>query len=373
MFVILMFVVLMVLAPAAWGADWRPLPSTADYQSQIDLDSIGIYGVFMLNRAYVRPQTLASGKTYSIMRTQYYALCHEGKVALGMVQYYGEGGKLTHIDFRRDWSSKFEAPKKDSDVAAATAQACDRIAAQSGSAGSGALKKAASAKPAWRTVSTGSGIAITRSGLILTNEHVVRQCDTYQVILGARTLKATLRAADAAKDIALLVVEESFPLAATVRKDTAPRLGEPVAVIGYPLVQVLSAQPNVSFGHINSTVGIKGDPEKMQIDVPIQRGSSGGPVLDEAGHVIGIVVSKLDALKLAKSTGDLPQNINFAIRGDVVRSFLEAQKVDFTASSTSAKLENTEIAKRGTAVTVIVRCIREPATPAQVPAAPPAR
>jgi S1-C subfamily serine protease len=159
-------------------------------------------------------------------------------------------------------------------------------------------------------------------------------------------------------------VEESFPLAATVRKDTAPRLGEPVAVIGYPLVQVLSAQPNVSFGHINSTVGIKGDPEKMQIDVPIQRGSSGGPVLDEAGHVIGIVVSKLDALK---------QNINFAIRGDVVRSFLEAQKVDFTASSTSAKLENTEIAKRGTAVTVIVRCIREPATPAQVPAAPPSR
>ncbi len=124
----LLFVALMVLTPAAWGADWRPLPSTADYQSQIDLDSVGIYGVFMLNRAYVRPQTLTSGKTYSIMRAQYYALCHEGKVALGMAQYYGEGGKLTHIDFRRDWSSKFEAPKKDSDVAAAMTQACDRIA-----------------------------------------------------------------------------------------------------------------------------------------------------------------------------------------------------------------------------------------------------
>jgi S1-C subfamily serine protease len=359
----LFLVVLMVLAPAAWGADWKPLPSTADYQSQIDLSSVGIYGVFMLNRAYVRPQTLASGKTYSTMRAQYYALCDEGKVSLGMGQYYGEGGKLTHIDFRRDWSSKFETPKKDTDVAAAMTQACDRLASQSGGAGATALKKTEPAKPARRTVSTGSGIAITRSGLILTNEHVVRQCDTYQVILGARTLKATLRAADAAKDLALLAVEESFPLAATVRKDTAPKLGEPVAVIGYPLVQVLSAQPNVSFGHINSTVGIKGDPEKMQIDVPIQRGSSGGPVLDAAGHVIGIVVSKLDALKLAKRTGDLPQNINFAIRGDVVRSFLEAQKVDFTASSTSEKLENTEVAKRGTAVTVIVRCIREPATP----------
>lgn len=368
----LLLLVLTALATAAWGADWKPLPSTAEYQSQLDLDSVGIYGVFTLNRAYVRPQTLQSGKTYSTMRIQYYVHCDEGKVSLGTNQYYGEDGKLTHIDFRRDWMSKLEAPKKDSDVAAALIQACGRLAGQSGSAGA-ALKKSGPAKPARRTVTTGSGIAITRSGLILTNEHVVRQCDTYQVILGARTLKATLRAADAAKDIALLVVEESFPMAATVREDTAPRLGEPVAVIGYPLVQVLSAQPNVSFGHINSTVGIKGDPEKMQIDVPIQRGSSGGPVLDEAGHVIGIVVSKLDALKLAKSTGDLPQNINFAIRGDVVRSFLEAQKVDFTASSNSAKLENTEIAKRGTAVTVIVRCIREPATPALPPAVAPAR
>ena len=62
----LWFLALMVLTPAVWGADWKPLPSTAAYQSQVDLDSVGMYGVFLLNRAYVRPQTLASGKTYSI-------------------------------------------------------------------------------------------------------------------------------------------------------------------------------------------------------------------------------------------------------------------------------------------------------------------
>jgi S1-C subfamily serine protease len=367
----LLFVILMVPAPAAWSADWKPLPSTADYQSQVDLDSVGMYGVFTLNRAYVRPQTLASGKSYSTLRAQYYARCAEGKVSLGTAQYYGEGGKLTHIDFRRNWPANFEAPKKDSDVAAAMIQACERLAGHDGSAGAG---KAGPAKPARRSVSTGSGIMITRGGLILTNEHVVRQCDAYQVVLGAtRTLKATLKASDAAKDLALLAAEESFPLAATVRQDAAPKLGEPVAVVGYPLVQVLSAQPNVSFGHVNSTVGVKGNPEQMQIDVPIQRGSSGGPVFDAAGDVIGIVVSKLDAIKLAKRTGDLPQNINFAIRGDVVQSFLKAQRVDFTASSASVRLENTEIAKRGTALTVMVRCIREPATPAQAPAASPSR
>jgi len=357
----LWFLGLMALTSAVWGADWKPLPSTAVYQSQVDLDSAGTYGVFLMNRAYVRPQTLASGKTYSTMRAQYYVLCSEGKVSLETTLYFGEGGKLSHVDFRRDWKAKFAAPEKGSDVAAAMTQVCDRFAGQTDSGEAAALKKSVPAKPAVRTVATGSGIVITQNGLILTNEHVVRQCDSLEVVLDStRTVKAVLQVADPARDLALLAAEASFPLAAPVRRDAAPRLGEPVAIIGYPLVQVLSTQPNVSFGHVNSTVGLKGNPAQMQIDVPIQRGNSGGPVLDEAGNVIGIVVSKLDALKLAKSTGDLPQNINFAIRGDVVRSFLEAQQVAFTASSSSLKLENTEIANRGTAVTVLVRCIREP-------------
>lgn len=367
----LWFLALLALTPALWGADWKPLPSTAAYQSQVDLDSAGMYGVFLLNRAYVRPQTLASGKTYSTMRSQYYVLCNEGKVSLEMTQYFGEGAKLTHVDFRRNWKAKFAEPEKGSDVAAAMTQVCNRLAGDTDSGVAAAMRKAVPAKPAVQRVSTGSGIVITSNGVILTNEHVVRQCDAIQVVLGpTRTVRATLRAADANRDLALLDAEESFPLAASVRQDALPRLGEPVAVIGYPLVKVLSAQPNVSFGHVNSTVGLKGNPAQMQIDVPVQRGNSGGPVLDAAGNVIGIVVSKLDALKLAKRTGDLPQNINFAIRGDVVRSFLEAQQVDFASSSASSKLENTEIASRGAAVTVLVRCIRDPANPAQAPATP---
>jgi S1-C subfamily serine protease len=331
-----------------------------------------MYGVFQLNRSYVRPQTMASGKTYSSMRAQYYVLCKEGKVSLETALYFSEDKKLTHIDFQRDWKSKFTAPEKDSDIAAAMTQSCEWIAGHTEIGEAAVLKKAVPAKPALRTVASGSGIVISRDGLILTNEHVIRQCDSLQVVLNStRTVKVTLRAVDASKDLALLETGESFPLAASIRQDASPRLGEPVSVVGYPLVHVLSAQPNVSFGNVNSTVGVKGNPAHMQIDVPVQRGNSGGPVLDAAGNLIGIVVSKLDALKLAKSTGDLPQNINFAIRGDVVRSFLEAQHVDFTVSSASStKLENTEIAKRGTAVTVLVRCIHESAPPVRAPATP---
>jgi hypothetical protein len=107
----------------------------------------------------------------------------------------------------------------------------------------------------------------------------------------------------------------------------------------------------------------------MQISVPVQRGNSGGPVFDQAGNVIGVVVSKLDALKVAERVGDLPQNVNFAIRGDVVRNFLEDNNIVFTASNDSARLENTEIASRGAAATVRVRCLRTPATGVAAPAA----
>lgn len=345
---------ILILTPLLWGADWKPLPSTPVYQSQLDLDSIGAYGVFVMNRAYVRPQSLPSGKTFTTVQSQYYTICSRGEVSLGMALYIGDNKKLTHIDFQRDWKSKFSAPKEGSDLAEAMKQACVRL---SGNGGVRALPD----KPTVRTATTGSGIIVNRNGLILTNDHVVRQCNAYQVILDTkRILKASLKASDSVKDLALLAVEESFPLAAPIRKDAAPRLGETVMVVGYPLVNVLGSRPNVSFGNINSTVGPQGNAVQMQIDVPIQRGNSGGPVFDAAGNVIGIVVAKLDALKLAQRTGDLPQNINFAIRGDVMRSFLETHQVDLTDSSASNKLENTEMAKRGTAVTVLIRCIREP-------------
>lgn len=364
---IVLLVSLAALTPVVWGVNLKPLPSTATYQSQLDLDSVATYGSFALHRAFVNPQRHSSGKEYSSAIAQYFADCNAGKAALAMTEYYGEDRARafnTNINVR--WKSQFAVPEPGGDVAAAMAQACERFAAYGNLGEAGNAKKAEPAKPPARGASTGSGIVVDRDGLVLTNEHVVRQCDAFQVIReGNRILKATLRVADAARDLALLAVEERFPVAASVRADATPKQGEAVTVVGYPLVNVLSAQPNVGFGHVNSTLGVRGNTAQMQIDVSIQRGNSGGPVLDEAGNVIGVVVAKLDALKLAQRTGDLAQNINFAIRGDVVRSFLESNNVKFTTSTGSAKLENTEIASRGSAVTVLVRCVREPAPAAR--------
>lgn len=336
----------------------------------VDLDSVKPqrnFASFTLRRAYNDGHSDAAGNEFFSTRLIVIADCTAGTAVTAVTQYYGADRKLVHREVHQKIAkSEFTVPEPGSDMAEAMKLACDRLA-QSGDGKPGSVAKAEPAQPATKPParsSSGSGIVLSRDGYVLTNQHVVRQCDAYEVIDGNRRLKAALQAVDTTNDLALLTVKEEFQAAALMRKDAAPKLGEAVTVVGYPLVGVLGTSPSVGFGHVAATAGLRGNPAHMQISVPIQRGHSGGPVFDQAGNVIGVVVSKLDALKVAQRIGDLPQNINFAIRGDTVRSFLEAQNVNFTASDASAKLENTEIASRGAAVTVRVRCIREATTAA---------
>jgi S1-C subfamily serine protease len=76
-------------------------------------------------------------------------------------------------------------------------------------------------------------------------------------------------------------------------------------------------------GEISSLRGFMDDTNSWQISVPLQPGNSGGPLFDEAGNVIGIVVSKLDALKIAKQTGDVPQNVNYALKSSIFIPILQ--------------------------------------------------
>ena len=59
----------------------------------------------------------------------------------------------------------------------------------------------------------------------------------------------------------------------------------------------------------------------------MQPGNSGGPLLDSQANVIGIVVSKLNAARIAEMTGgDIPQNVNFAVKGTEGLAFLARQR-----------------------------------------------
>src|SRR6476660_1798839 len=66
---------------------------------------------------------------------------------------------------------------------------------------------------------------------------------------------------------------------------------------------------------------------------PVQPGNSRGPVLDMGGEVIGVVTYKLNALETMKAAGDLPQNVNFALKASILRLFLDSHSIPYTTVS----------------------------------------
>ncbi|UCU92161.1 trypsin-like peptidase domain-containing protein [Hydrogenophaga taeniospiralis] len=196
--------------------------------------------------------------------------------------------------------------------------------------------------------SSGSGVRVAR-GAIVTNHHVIAECSRLRV----NGISAVVRGSDARSDLALLGV--TLPgLSSSLRAQRAA-VGEPVAVAGFPLRGLLSGF-NVTFGNLSSLSGMSGDTRLMQISAPVQPGNSGGPMLDSAGNLMGVVVSKLDALKAAKLTGDIPQNVNFAINGNVLRAFLDANGVDYDSATSERPIGATAIAEKAKGFTVLVEC-----------------
>ena len=123
-------------------------------------------------------------------------------------------------------------------------------------------------------------------------------------------------------DLAVLkLVGGTYP-ALTVVPSRRIRLGQSVATIRFPNVEIQGFSPKVTRGEISSLNGIGDDPRAWQISVPVQPGNSGGALLDESGNVIGVVVSKL-GFKAIKATGDIPQNVNYAVKSTYALALLE--------------------------------------------------
>ena len=101
-----------------------------------------------------------------------------------------------------------------------------------------------------------------------------------------------------------------------------------------------------------------GDQHTFQITAPVQAGSSGGPVVDDSGNVLGIVESKLNALAVAAAIGDVAQNINFATKGSLIRALLDSRSVAYETERAGHQRSNVELAELLKKATVKVECWR---------------
>ena len=208
-------------------------------------------------------------------------------------------------------------------------------------------------------VASGTGFVVARDR-IMTNQHVVEGCNRILVRThDGRTLAATPPAqVDVQRDLALLTVPDDPGPPLTFRAN-APRRGEAVVTYGFPLAGMLSSGPTLTTGEISALSGLGDNPREFQISAPVQPGNSGGPLLDRQGQVVGVVVSKLNAARVAQRTGDIPQNVNFAVKGSEAVEFLRRAGVQpLMAQSTGPERSAAEVGEQVHRSTVFIRCER---------------
>jgi S1-C subfamily serine protease len=163
---------------------------------------------------------------------------------------------------------------------------------------------------------TGSGTAFfIGNSEFITNEHVVDSGGRILLSNDQQKFYATIVATSPSRDLALLKVSNYLTLTATgltTVELTDSDTGKQIGVTGYP--KGLGDTPSVSYGVISRVFLDDNENEKMQTDAAISPGSSGGPVFNECGEVVGVISSKL--------TGTSIEGIGFAFSSDTLTNFL---------------------------------------------------
>ena len=173
---------------------------------------------------------------------------------------------------------------------------------------------------------SGSGFFITKDGYILTNHHVIDGAKEVVAIRKGAAYLADVVAKNKELDLGLLKINlfpratngtyvvKGIPTVPALEFSDDCKVGQSVYAIGFPKTEILGYEPKVTKGIVNSLTGFKGDKHQFQMDAGIDSGNSGGPVVDDFGHVVGVAV--------AGYMGSWSANINYAVNMESVRRFL---------------------------------------------------
>jgi S1-C subfamily serine protease len=205
-------------------------------------------------------------------------------------------------------------------------------------------------------VITGTAFAVSDSGYLLTNAHVVQGCS--KVELTSAKTSAEVMQSDRSNDLALLHAILPGNRYARIGRAEDFTLGTEVIIFGFPLNGVVASSGNLTTGVVSAVTGIGDDSRYFQLTAPIQPGNSGGPVMNEYGEVIGVASAMLDQQKAFAATGTIPQNVNFAIGPSMIRQFLSANGIPAASLTTwwRFKQGTQKLAQSAEAFTYSVKC-----------------
>jgi len=201
---------------------------------------------------------------------------------------------------------------------------------------------------------SGSGFFITNAGHIVSNNHVIDQCNVVNAYYKGDAKPLKILAIDRKNDLAILKAEvkpdDTFPVA---REDAI--LLEEIYVAGYPFGKSISGSIKVTKGVVSSLSGLGNNYSNLQIDASLQPGNSGGPIVNKKGNVVGVAVAKLDYKKVIEAFNTIPENTNFGVKSSTLNQFLNANKVS-SSSPKGSEMSIRDIGEKIEKATVYLDC-----------------
>lgn len=194
---------------------------------------------------------------------------------------------------------------------------------------------------------SGTGFFINKSGVLVSNNHVIDSCDKNFVFYDGESFEAKVLGVDRVNDLALMKTNINPKSHFSISNQDASLLDD-VIIAGYPLGKNISASIKTTKGSVTSLAGFGDNYSNFQTDAALNQGNSGGPIIDNKGNVIGVAVANY-----GKEDGI--ESFNFGIKSSVLKTFINSFNVSYGEYNESEK-SNKELGKMITESTVYIEC-----------------
>ena len=178
-----------------------------------------------------------------------------------------------------------------------------------------------------QTNSFGSGFFVHPSGYVVTNHHVTASCSQISLLTQkGDSIPATLIASSQHEDLALLKTGDSVSAYASFDQQRLAK-GAMLKIIGYPVLKLPRRNPKAVTGAYIGDRPVPQGGSILQIDTKVWQGSSGSPVIDRNGSVVGVIFAKKNIPAVFQKTGQIAAERAYAVPARTLTAFMKRNSV----------------------------------------------
>ena len=194
---------------------------------------------------------------------------------------------------------------------------------------------------------SGTGFFINSNGTLLTNHHVIENCQNVKIIKDSKTIDSKVIGKDEKLDLAVIKADTNDNSFISIDKNPPTKLQDIIAA-GYPFGKYLNDDLKYTSGIVSSIKGPQDDTALIQIDAALNYGNSGGPIIDKkSGALVGVAVSGIRTDKI--------EGVNFAVKNSSVINFLQTNQIKYSISK-NQNIDRKDLSEKLESSTVYVTC-----------------